>query len=170
METDALSAASFSGGLFLSGFPAKIRVLTLDPIISTDNYANTRYAFVVWCHDDNKPHVLNKGPSFAKRFQEIHMDEDFGGDIRNIDLKVTISGKGKDTRYTITPVGTSYGLRPDQIKEASEIKLDLVIKNGIRLSEANKGKKVPSSNVEPDGVDGIVEVTDDPINLDDIPF
>lgn len=169
MENDALSVATFGGGLFLTEFPAKVRVLTLDPVVSMDNYGNTRYAFVVWCFDDNRPHILNKGPSFAKRFQEIHMDEDFGGDIRKVDVKITTTGKGKDTRYTITPFGAPYDLTNEQIKEAAAINLNSVIKNGIRLSEANQGKKVPSVEVEPD--DTVYEVSDgDPVNISDIPF
>jgi hypothetical protein len=168
---DALSQAKFGGGLFLSEFPAKIRVLTLDPVVSRDDYGNTRYAFIVWSHDDNVPKILNKGPSFAKRFQEIHTDKDFGNDIRKIDIKITVSGKGKETRYTITPLATSEDLTNEQIKEAAAINLQSVIKNGIRLSEANKGTKVPTVDIEPEQTDEVTDVDDgEPINLDEIPF
>lgn len=171
MENDALSAARFGGGLFLSDFPAKIRVLTLDPVVSNDNYGNTKYAFVVWCHDDNKPHILNKGPGIAQRLSEIHTDPDFGGDLRKIDLKITTNGKsGIEIRYTITPVGAPYQLPAEQIKEAATINLESVVKNGIRLSEVNQGKRIPSANLEPESTDEIAEVDDAPINLDDIPF
>lgn len=171
MENDALGAAKFGGGLFLSDFPAKIRVLTLDPLVSMDNYGNTRYAFVVWHHDENKPKILNKGPSFAKRFQEIHLDEDFGSDVRKIDLKVTVSGTGKETRYTITPIGNPYDLPNEKVKEAASVQMQSVIKNGIRLSELNNGAKVPANEVGLEPQDTVVDVNDDEeISLNDIPF
>lgn len=170
-DIDALrDAKPAGGGLFLSEFPAKIRVLTLDPRLSRDNYGNTRYAFVVWCYDDNKPHILNKGPSFYNRFIEIHNDDDFGANLRRIDVKITVSGKGKETRYTITPVGQPGDLSNELIKEAAEINLDAVIKNGVRLSEVNNGKKVPSSDIEPGQSDEDYPESDEPTNPEDIPF
>lgn len=170
-EIDALRDAQpvKGGGLFLSEFPARIRVLTTNPIVSKDNYGNTRYAYVVWCLDDNKPHVINKGPSVHNQFLAIHQDPDYGSDIRKIDLKIVVSGKGKETRYTVNPLPETKELTNEQIKQAAEVNLDNVIKNGIRLSEFNQGEKVPSSDTEPE--DTVYEVTgDEDINPDGIPF
>lgn len=182
-EQDALSGGNFGSGLFLSEFPAKIRVLTVDPLVYNDSFGNTKYAFIVHNIDSNKPQILDKGAGFAQRFKEIHLDEDFGGNIRGIDLKVTTNGaQGKEIRYTITPIGTPHQLTNDQIKEAAKIDLEAVIKkknpNALRLSEINAGAAVPPSvnDQAPEPSDPnptappIENLNGEPINLDDIPF
>lgn len=180
-ETDALSGAKFGSGLFLTDFPVKIRVLTLDPLVHTDNYANTRYAFVVLNVDENRVQVLDKGPGFAQEFQRIHGDPDFGNDVRGIDVKITTNGKsGKETRYFFNAVGVPTPLTPEQLKTIKDanIDLDAIIRKGspnaIRLSELNSGAKMPSAELEPSDTskdDVVIEdIGDEPINLDDIPF
>lgn len=181
-EVDALSGAKFGNGLFLTDFPVKIRVLTLDPLVHTDNYNNTRYAFVVLNLDENRVQVLDKGPGFAQAFQGIHTDADFGGDVRKIDVKIKTNGKsGKETRYDINAVGVPSELTQEQIKIVYEAKVDLdaIIKknspNAIRLSELNAGAKVPDAQDEAasvETVDDVVieDIDDKPINLDDLPF
>jgi hypothetical protein len=191
-EQDALSDAKFGSNLFLKDFPVKIRVLTRDPMVYNDNYANTKYAFVVYNLEDDQVQILDKTGGFAKRFQEINADEDFGGDLRKINIKITTNDlSGKEIRYTLTPVGTPSDLTEEQKKiiKDSKIDLDKVIKKknpgAIRLSEVNQGKKPgpaagenegddeedvkPSKDVAPEDV-VIEDIGDEPINLDDIPF
>lgn len=177
-ETNALAEAKFSGGLYLKDFPAKIRVLTRDPMIYVDSFANTKYVFAVFNLDEQKVQILDKGPGFAQRFQEINSDEDFGGDIRKIDLKITTNGKsGIEIRYTITPVGEPSDPSKEQVAKIVEGGFDLAEKvrknnpNAIRLSEANAGKKVKSlEETEPEDSVTIEDVGNEPINMDDIPF
>lgn len=172
--SDALSEGRFGGGgLYLTDFPAKVRVLTTDPVVHLDNYGGTKYAFIVWSFDEDRPMILDKGASFTKRFQQIHKDPDFGANIQRIDLKITTNGKsGQDIRYSIDPLGNPYDLPLEKIREAARIKLDEKIQDGVRLSAVNKGAKVPGS--EPDEIGIPDEYTnlpaDQPINLDDIPF
>ena len=179
-ETDALSKGKFGSDLFLTDFPVKIRVLTLDPMVYVDKWANTKYAFIVFNLDEDKAQILDKTGGFAKRFQEIHMDEDFGADLRKIDIKITTNGKsGKETRYTISPIGTPADLSMAQIKDAASIKLEEIIKkkapNALRLSEINDGSKLPEPMDEeptPEEPQDVVieDIGDEPINLSDIPF
>lgn len=181
-ETDALSSAKFGGGQFLTDFPCKIRILTRDPMVYTDKYANTRYAFAVYDIENEKVLILNKGPGFAKRFQEINSDPDFGGDVRKVDLKITTNGKsGLETRYTISPVGTPGDMSATAVKAVMAQGFDLAeaIKknnpNALRLSEINSGAKVPE-HVEPtlepsETTEPVtIEDLDEPVNLDNIPF
>lgn len=172
-EVDAMRGAkpANGGGLFLTDFPAKIRVFTLDPLLAQDKFGNTRYAFVVWHFDEDKPKILNKGPSFYNRFLAIHNDEDWGADIRKIDIKITAEGSGKDTRYSISPLPKSESLTNDQIREAAKIRLEDVIKNGVRLSEINKGARVPTIQLEPEFTQSDAgEMDGAEVNLNDIPF
>lgn len=169
--TDALSKGKFGSNIYLNDFPAKVRVLTTDPVVHLDGFGGTKYAFVVWSFDEERPLILDKGPGFAKRFQQIHTDPDFGGNIQSIDVKISDNKlSGKQKRYNIDPVGSPYDLPAGAIRKAAAINLDEKVQNGIRLSEVNKGKRVPGKEEDddigiPDDMPG-----DEPINLDDIPF
>jgi hypothetical protein len=183
-ETDALKDANFGSGLFLNEFPAKVRVLTLDPLVYNDQYGNTKYAFVVFNLDLNKVQIIDKTSGFANRFKEIHLDEDFGGDIRKLDLKITTNGKqGIEIRYNIVPIGDPKDLTQDQLKVIKDANVDLeaIIKKkapgALRLSEVNAGQKPggvedgtePADTAKEEDV-VIEDIGDEPINLDDIPF
>lgn len=174
-EQDALSDAQFGGGLYLKDFPAKIRVLTRDPMVYNDSFGNTKYVFAVYNLNEDKVQILDKGPGFAQRFKEINMDEDFGGDVRQNDLKVTTNGKsGIEIRYTITPVGSPGDLTKEQkaiIKEQGFDLAEKVQKNNpgaLRLSEVNAGKK--PATTEPEDEINIEDIEDEPIDLTKIPF
>lgn len=174
-EANALADAKFGGGLYLKDFPAKIRVLTRDPMVYS-KYANTFYAFAVLNLESNTVQVLAKGPGFAKRFSEINADPDFGEDIRKIDLKVTTNGKsGMDVRYTITPVGSPSGFTKEQTEAIKEGGFDLAERikkdnpNAIRLSQVNAGEKI-AETVEPEDDVVVEDIGNGEINLDDIPF
>lgn len=184
-ETDALSGAKFGSSLWLTDFPARIRVLTRDPMVYNDSFGNTRYAFAVYNVDIDKLQILNKGSGFAQRFQEINADPDFGNDIRKIDVKITTNGRqGKDIRYTITPIGAPHDLLPEVIQYIRDNGFDLAEKirrnnpAALRLSEVNAGAKVPDtqeSELQPSNTAQDVVIEDVPDNMDnfdlnDIPF
>jgi len=152
--------------------PVKLRVLTTDPMIHIESkYGSTRFAFVVWNFTENKAQILDKGASIAREIQKLHMDADYGADIQKIDLKITGSGTGKDTRYSVTPLPKAGTLTKEQIAEAAKIDLNKIIKNGVRMSEANAGTELPTVQVNADeNFDDIDEVADQPVNMADIPF
>lgn len=179
-ETDALSGAKFGGGLYVKEYPVKLRVLTLNPMVYSDNkYGSTHYVFIVYNLDEDKVQVWDTSPGNSARLQEIHSDTDLGSNLRGIDIKVSTNGKsGKERRYTIQPIGVPHDLEEVQKATIAEAKLDLeaiVHKNNpgaIRLSDVNAGKKIPST-VDPENTnkDVVIEdIGDDPINIDDIPF
>lgn len=180
-EENALKNAKFGGGLYLKDFPAKIRVLTRDPMVYTDSFAGTKYVFAVYNLDEDKVQILDKGPGFAKRFQEIDSDPDFGEDIRHIDVKIKTNGKsGMDIRYNIDPVGSPSDLTKEQVAKIMEEGFDLAEKvqknnpNAMRLSEINGGAKLPPADeVKPSDTKPDVVVEDIPegeVNLSEIPF
>lgn len=139
---DSLSTWQPTGsGLFLkfkSGEPVTVRVLTLDPVVAKDQWGGTRYAFVVWNWNENKAQILNKGHGFLKQFVAIHTDEDFGA-LNEVDVKITSSGEGLETRYNIVPLPKARELTSDMQREADLIDLDEKIEGGVRLSEVNEG-------------------------------
>lgn len=186
-EKNALKDAKFNTGLYLKDFPAKVRILTRDPMVYTDNYGNTKYVFAVYNVTENKVQILDKGPGFPQRFQEIDNDPDFGGDIRKVDLKITTNGKDGsiEVRYTITPVGTPSELSKQAIKSIVDQGFDLAEKvqknnpNAVRLSEINAGAEMPVASeaeapqASPDVASQDVEIEDigdEPIDINKIPF
>lgn len=186
-ERDALSNFQFpkTKGLFVNfedGKPIKLRVLTVDPLVSMDKWGNTRFAFVVYNWTDAKAQILNRGTSIAKEIQALHQNEDWGSDIKKIDIQITASGAGKDTRYAITPLPKAETLTNEQIKECQEIKLEDKIENGQRMSFYDPSKfEAPTEELsgyeKAKGVaeglkeDSIEDVEgEELINLDDIPF
>lgn len=181
-KKDPLSEFQFpesEGGLFLDlkeeNSPQKIRVMDTDPVISTDRYGNTRFAFKVYSHNHESVKVLNKGISIAKQIQDIHMDEDLGADVTKVDLKIKTEGSGKETRHTIVTLPKPVEIPTENWDEAEQFDLDRVIKTGIRMSEANAGKEVPkidpNEQKQPANTVDIEDIGDDEdIDLSEVPF
>lgn len=177
--SDPLSNYNFGNGgsgLYLSEFPAKIRVLTTDPVVHMEEkYGSTKFAFVVWNHDLGKAQILDRGSSIAKQIQELHLSDDWGGNIQAVDIRINSTGEGKDTRYTVTPLPNSKPLTNEQIKEAAGIDLMAKIKNGVRMSEAvqkQSTKPMPRSMVDDAAMEDIQDDIDqgEEVDLADIPF
>lgn len=173
-EQDALKDFKFGGGLFIKlssdDSPRKLRVVTTDPVVSVDKFGNTRFGFIAWDYNNDKAGILNTTPGVAKQLQAIHQDEDFGANIKNVDIKVTTIGSGIESRHNVTGLPKSETLTNEMIKDLRDINIDEKIEEGERMSFYNKEKELPVKQVESEE-DEIAEVNDDePINLDDIPF
>lgn len=202
VEKDSLRNFDFNevseggGGLFLkfeAGKPVKLRVLTTDPIMNIDNkYGSTRFGFVVYNFTESKAQIMNCSPSIARRISELHGDPDFGGNIRNVDIKITPTGEKLERRYNIDVLPKTETLTNEQIKEAAKIDLEGVIASSAgfskRLGMYNRdeyNKKREEFNPDRDGDKANVSLYDEedagvsiedltkdgePINIDDIPF
>jgi len=146
------------------GSPAKVRVVSTDPYIHKDKYGNTRFAFAVWSHDLSRPMILDKGWGIAKNIQALHMDDDYGADITNVDIKITATGSGLETRYSINVLPKTLKLEDGHFEEAQSLNLDKIIKNGLYASDYNKGKELPATDInadmpglDPDAADRFVD-------------
>lgn len=193
---DALKDLEFKGGgLFLkinSGEPVTLRVLTLDPVVSTDQWGGTKYAFTVWNWNENKAQIWQTTPGNLKKLTSIHRDEDFDP-LNKLDVKVTATGEMLEKRYEIVPLPKAKELTNAMVKEARTINLDEKIEGGSRLSayEESDGEEVsgyekakataarlredmPQEPADPENVmeeDVVIDdIGDEPISLDDIPF
>lgn len=181
-EANALKSFEFpkSDGLFLTfsnGDEYKLRILTVDPVVSTSEFEgadgqvniSTKFAFIVYNFTLGKAQILNAGASITKEIQRIHQDEDFGADIRKVDIKVTATGEKLTRKYTINVLPKTETLTNDQIRECAAIKLEEKIKNGTRMSLYNR-EDYNKSHVVPEEYQETSVEKDDPINLDEIPF
>lgn len=192
-QVDALASFNFDSvtgsGLFLkwqAGKSLTLRVLTVDPIVSNEEFEDkqtgektprTRFAFIVYNFTDSKAQILQTTPTIARKIGELHTDPDFGANIRKIDIKITPTGEGLERRYDIQVLPTPRTLTNEQVQEAQAINLDDKVQ-GVRMSQYNPKNpsslsSVPVAKEEPAPVvpDRVIEdITDEPINLDDIPF
>lgn len=172
------------GGTFLkfkAGEPVVLRILTTDPVLSIDKlYGNTAFGFIVYNFTEGKAQILNASPGVAKRIQAIHFDDDFGANIRKIDLKISPEGEKLNRKYEIQVLPTTKELTPAMIDEAKGIDLEEMISKNAgftqRLSlydqdEYNRRNKEfnPEEGEGPVIVEDL-EVDGEPINIDDIPF
>ncbi len=161
----------------------KMRVLTTDPIISLDNFGNTRFSFVIYNHEEGRAQIMSATQTVGKTLADVHKDADFGSNIQKVDIKITPVGAGKERRYDVKVLQSAVDLKPEQIKEASQINLIEEVKKGaksfcFRMSEFDKAKfdsakKEADEEQEPvqeDSAPTASEVDDEEINLDDIPF
>lgn len=210
-EQDALSTFDFDkvagAGLFVkfqAGKPITVRVLTIDPIVSSTEFTDkqtgevtlsTRFAFIIYNFTEEKAQILQASPAMARKIGELHVDPDFGANIRKIDIKISPTGEGKERRYDIQVLPTPKDLTADMVKEAQNLPLEEKVK-GDRMSlydpnaarepnkaaeQGNDGEPLPE---EPSGYDTakaeaekhrkddvvIEDIGEEPINLDDIPF
>ena len=202
-EKDALSTFDFSkvtgGGLFVKFTPGEsltLRVLTTDPIVANESYEDkrtnetivgTKFSFIVYNWTEGRAQIWKATPNTAKRLGELHIDPDFGANIRKVDIKVTAPEKGEIKAYEIQVLPTAKTLTNEMITEAQAIKLEEKVE-GDRMSlyepTASSGYEQAKAAREalqgPDEIDEeteaqiddkvIDDIGDGPINLDDIPF
>lgn len=192
-EQDALRGFDFSsfgnGGLFLkfeAGKAVTLRVLTVDPMVQQTEYEtdgettfSTKFYFIVYNFTDGKAQILGASPGVARKIGELHTDEDFGANIRKIDIKITPSGEKLTRKYDVQVLPKARELSNAQIKEAQEIDLEKAITDGQRMSYYDPDKPPTKSGIDQaretakalradDPV--IDDIDEEPINLDDIPF
>lgn len=205
-ETDALSTFDFNkvtkGGLYLkfeANKPLTLRILTTNPVVFTSVYTDkntgeetvsTKFAFVVYNFTEDKAQILQASPNMAKKITDLHLDPDFGANIKNIDIKITPTGEKLERRYDIQVLPKTNTLTKEQVEACKAIDLDNKV-DGDRLSIYDPEKYVPSTGDEEEarsgyeaakaksdslkpGADKDIVIEDipdeEPINLEDIPF
>lgn len=157
-EKDALANFDFDTVIpagkwlkFQADKPVTIRVLTVDPVVSNKEFTDkktgevtprTQFSFIVYNFTDDKAQILQASPAMARKIGDFHNDEDFGANIRNIDLKIMPTGEGLERRYDIQILPKTRQLTNPQIKEAQEIDLDKEVQ-GTRMSQYNPSTKGP---------------------------
>jgi len=181
--TDALSKFDFSkvtgGGLFVKFVADRsitIRVLTVDPVVVNEQYEDketgdisltTKFAFIIYNFTDDKAQILKASPNMASNISKLHTDEDFGADIRKLDIKITPTGEKLQRRYDIQVLPKANTLTNEQIKECKAIDLDAKVENGQRMSFY---KPIEEKVIEDEGEVDVDLEEETPIDLNDIPF
>lgn len=191
-ENDALKTYQFPKGkglftTFEDGDEFKVRVLTTDPVVSETEFTapngeinlSTKFAFIIWNFTLDKAQILNAGAQIAKAIQKFHQDEDFGANIKQVDLKISAEGSNLSRKYTVTVLPKAEVLTNEQIKACQAIDLDEKVENGQRMSfykpdvpviKVEEPAHTPGvADADPESVEDIID-SGEPINLDGIPF
>lgn len=184
MNKDPLAQYETPQGDWLKQLPARIRILEVDPLVYTDEkFANTHFVFRVYNYDEKKVQILDKTPAVMNRIVHLHKDKDYGADIIKLDIKISSTGSGKETRYTLDVLPNPTPLTGEQMRKmVASIDLETIYaeRNARRLSElqedqnksSNQGN-IPgakSGDISPTGDIVLDDVQDEPIDLIDCPF
>jgi hypothetical protein len=94
-----------------------------------------KYSWVVWNYDDDKAQILSKGKSVFNQIAELSQDEDWG-DPTTYDIKITRTGKGMETRYSVVPSPSKGTLTEAQVEACEAIDLPKVVKGAIPIDQA----------------------------------
>lgn len=104
------------------------------PDIKPDGKAKEFWAFVIWNYTEKKIQVMEiTQQTIKKAIWDLVKDVDFG-DPKEYDLKISKTGKGKETKYTLLALGKS-----DFAPEGEEVDAILKEANSIRLEALYDG-------------------------------
>lgn len=146
-------------GLFLKfedGQTVQLRVLDI-PVVFQSEYEgkfSTKWAWPVYNHDEKKVQILQGGSTIYNAINDLIQDDDYG-DPTEYDIKITRTGKGTDTKYSVLPPRNSKDL-PDDLET---VNVESVIASSPFASQVHKLGEEPETEIE-----------DRPIDLDEIPF
>lgn len=186
------------GGLYLrlkDGETGRLRIAS-EPVIYDSEYKekiSTKYAWVVWNIELKTAQVFQQSATFFKNLANYAKDSEYG-DPTEYDIKVTREGSDTDTIYHITPGRNSYKLDDDALEAVKKIDLVDAVSKGQGVSnvywlgdfisaeeqsqDTTSGydkAKATAKSLKKDDVkeedDTVIEdISEEPINLDDIPF
>ena len=85
-----------------------------------------KYSWIVWNYDLKKAQILSKGVSVFNRIVELAEDEDWG-DPQKYDIKISRTGTGLETRYSIVP-----GKQGEPTDEMSDAAANVDIESAVK--------------------------------------
>ena len=164
------------------GKPVKVRVIG-EPYVYQSDYKgkpSTRFALAIWNQGTKAAQIMMLPKTPFGQIMDLATNEDWG-DPEMYDITVKRTGTGKETEYSVQPSPNKKELSQENKDLVSAIDLKVVLERlpsvqfAIPLSEVDddyytKSKEATSSTEPQQTQDVVVEVGDDPINLDDIPF
>src|SRR5690606_28147867 len=92
----------------------RLRVLDL-PVVFTNVFEgkkSTKYAWPVYDHEAGEVKILQKGAQVMTALDALVQDDDWGDPVA-YDIKLTHSGAGMDTKYSVSPSPKSQEVPTD---------------------------------------------------------
>ena len=159
---------------------------------------STAFGFVVWNHETNSAQIWQtNGATYGQQIAPLLEDEEYG-DWREYDVKISRTGEKQQTRYSVRPGVKRYKLNAEQLHTTDDVDIiGTIAKNdhashvmwltdykdaqeaGINPKEqsgydrAKEARNKVSTKVEAKDIEEAFETelnSEEPINLDDIPF
>lgn len=160
------------------GKPVKVRVVG-EPYVFQSEYQgklSTRFAVVIWNQGVGAAQLLMLPKTPFAQIMDLATNDEWG-DPEEYDITIKRTGTGKETEYTVQPSPNKKSLEAAAKEQASSVDIGAILSRlpsvhfSMPLSEANnEAIQTASKNVKPEQTDDVVEVTDEPVSLDDIPF
>jgi hypothetical protein len=114
---------------------------------------STRYAWIVYNHDEKKAQILKQSGTFFSSLAAVAKDPDYGNPT-GYDVKITRTGMGTESKYTITPAKNSVELTKEMLQEIADLDILKDAKESVimPLSEYRKnGNKFPEGMLTASG-------------------
>lgn len=177
---------SGNGGQYLKfedAQPIRLRIVS-EPVVfdsifkqGTKDQVSTRYAWIVWNYDEEKPQVMVLPTTAYRMVADLGADDDWGDPVdAPYNLKITRRGTGLETRFTVNPSVAKEELNEDKQNQIKGINLIKAIESSPSSSRVeylrdviSNGDRTTSTKKQDQDV-VIDDIDDEPINLDDIPF
>lgn len=172
--------APSEGGMFLKFEDGEINHLRLgsEPYIFTSSFTDkvtgettisTKYAWKAWNYGNSLAQVIQLPVSGFRQIQDLAVDPDWG-DPTVYDIKITRTGKGLTTKYSVVPNPNKSALGKEEKEALDAIRVGEAVK-GVPLSQVADGADLPlppKNKIK----DVIIEDMDEneKVNLDEIPF
>lgn len=167
-----------SGGLYLKfedGKPVKLRLMT-EPYLFTSQFKEgdpitTRYAWVIWNHDENKAQVLQLPITGFRQVQDLAANDEWG-DPQGYNITIKRTGSGLETKYAVMP-GLKASVGNEMIAAAKAINIQEKIENAIPLAQIVGGAEVPKPAAPASETDSVPVEARSPegeVDIDSIPF
>lgn len=107
---------------------------SIDDIINDQSMSvSERYAFIVWNHTDNEAQVWQVSRKIFETLRSLHRDKDWVGGLEKNDIKVTRSGKGTETTYSISYAPKSEPLTSEQESQLIDVDVERMVAGAEKL-------------------------------------
>jgi len=139
------------------GLPAVFDSSYTDPV-SKKVTVSTKYSWPVYNFEAEKVQILTKGAAVYKALNTLIQDDDWGDPIK-YDIKLSHTGKGTDTKYSLSPSPKSLDL-PKDLEELDVVEIakkspynENVHLLGDLFTPADKTEDVVLEDVEEGAID-----------------
>lgn len=155
----------------------------------------TQFSFIIYNWTEERAQIMAVTPNIARKIGDIHRDPEFGANIRNVDIRITPTGEKLERRYEIDVMPNPRAMTKEIVDSCRLIDLDKNVTDSKgRMSQYDPGVQ-PANAAAPVGSSGYEKAkaqaealknrepeppvpdevitdfnTEEPINLDDIPF
>jgi hypothetical protein len=143
-------------------------------ITEFEDRISDRYAWAVYNTEEKKIQVLDKGISVFKQVYALAVDDDWGYPQHDYDIKLTHTGSGLDTEYSLLPGKKLNDVEATKklLAEAEKIDFQKLFGGGNWIDEETEDRGDDSGKDEAPLDDDVIidDVDDEPVDLSDVPF